>query len=295
MSSVARFDTWQAADGTNVARFNAGALEVWDGSAWSAPSSVVEVEYLVIAGGGGGGGGEGNDFDITGGGGGAGGYRNSYASETSGGTATTETPVTVPKNVPFSVIVGAGGAGAPAADTMGSRGNESVFYTVTSIGGGRGPGNDVMGQTGGSGSGVGGDEVDTLVGDGIPGQGSDGGQGSSRRGGGGGGAGGAGSGTSGGVGLASSITGSSVTRAAGGSGFGTSAGGANTGEGGDSQVGSGSNAGQAGGSGVVIFRVPSGTDVTFSAGVTQSSATDGSDDVYTVTATSTTDETVTFA
>jgi len=34
MSSVARFDTWQAADGTNIARFSGGALEVWDGSAW---------------------------------------------------------------------------------------------------------------------------------------------------------------------------------------------------------------------------------------------------------------------
>ena len=34
MASVARFDTWQAADGTNVARFTTGELEVWDGAAW---------------------------------------------------------------------------------------------------------------------------------------------------------------------------------------------------------------------------------------------------------------------
>ena len=34
MASVARFDTWQAADGTNVARFSGGELQVWDGAAW---------------------------------------------------------------------------------------------------------------------------------------------------------------------------------------------------------------------------------------------------------------------
>lgn len=42
MSSVARFDTWQAADGTNVARFNAGELQVWDGAAWVEPAGAVE-------------------------------------------------------------------------------------------------------------------------------------------------------------------------------------------------------------------------------------------------------------
>jgi len=45
---------------------------------------------------------------------------------------------------------------------------------------------------------------------------------------------------------------------------------------------------------VVIFTVPSGRSVTFSAGVTQTSATVGSNTVYTVTATSTDSETVTI-
>jgi hypothetical protein len=45
---------------------------------------------------------------------------------------------------------------------------------------------------------------------------------------------------------------------------------------------------------VVIFGVPTGTTVSFSGGVTESSATVGSKTVYTVTATSTTSETVTI-
>jgi hypothetical protein len=52
-------------------------------------------------------------------------------------------------------------------------------------------------------------------------------------------------------------------------------------------------AGAAGGSGVVILKVPSGFSATFSAGVTQTSATVGSDTVYTVTAAGASD-TVTF-
>jgi hypothetical protein len=50
-----------------------------------------------------------------------------------------------------------------------------------------------------------------------------------------------------------------------------------------------------GGSGVVIFSLPPSVSVSFSGGVTQSSATVGDNTVYTVTATSTTSETVTFA
>jgi hypothetical protein len=46
---------------------------------------------------------------------------------------------------------------------------------------------------------------------------------------------------------------------------------------------------------VIILAVPSITTVTFSAGVTQTSAVVGSNRVYTVTATSTTEETVTFS
>jgi hypothetical protein len=50
----------------------------------------------------------------------------------------------------------------------------------------------------------------------------------------------------------------------------------------------------AGGSGVVILRLPTSVSVSFSGGVTQSSTTSGSDTIYTVTATSTTSETVTI-
>jgi hypothetical protein len=53
--------------------------------------------------------------------------------------------------------------------------------------------------------------------------------------------------------------------------------------------------GAAGGSGVVIFRMPSNITATFSGGVTSSLSTSVAGyNIYTVTATSTTSETVTF-
>jgi hypothetical protein len=51
----------------------------------------------------------------------------------------------------------------------------------------------------------------------------------------------------------------------------------------------------AGGSGVVIFKLPIQATATFSAGVTQTNAVVGLYRVYTVTATSTTSETVTIS
>jgi hypothetical protein len=53
--------------------------------------------------------------------------------------------------------------------------------------------------------------------------------------------------------------------------------------------------GGAGGSGVVIIKIPEARTATFSGGVTQSSTTSGGFKIYTVTATSTTSETVTFS
>jgi hypothetical protein len=50
-----------------------------------------------------------------------------------------------------------------------------------------------------------------------------------------------------------------------------------------------------GGSGVVILKYPDTVTATFSAGVTQSTSTAGGFKVSTITATSTTSETVTFA
>jgi hypothetical protein len=53
--------------------------------------------------------------------------------------------------------------------------------------------------------------------------------------------------------------------------------------------------GGAGGSGVVILRYPNIYTATFSGGVTQTTSTDGAYKISTVTATSTTSETVSFA
>jgi hypothetical protein len=76
-------------------------------------------------------------------------------------------------------------------------------------------------------------------------------------------------------------------------GTGLSAGSTNRGGGGGGSANSSLNGG-AGGSGVVIIRIPSTRTATFSAGVTQTSATVGSDKVYTVTAAGVSD-TVTFS
>jgi hypothetical protein len=67
----------------------------------------------------------------------------------------------------------------------------------------------------------------------------------------------------------------------------------NTGGGGGG--GTGVVGGGAGGSGVVIFTVPAQATVSFSGGVTHSVAKVGVNNVYTVTATSTTSETVTIS
>jgi uncharacterized protein YukJ len=57
----------------------------------------------------------------------------------------------------------------------------------------------------------------------------------------------------------------------------------------------GQGAAGSGGSGVVIIKIADTFSATFSAGVTQTSSTSGSFKIYTVTATSTTSETVTFS
>jgi hypothetical protein len=69
---------------------------------------------------------------------------------------------------------------------------------------------------------------------------------------------------------------------------------ANTGGGGGG-ASSENRASGAGGSGVVIFTLPAQAIAVFSGGVTQTSAVVGINLVYTVTATSTTDETVTIS
>ena len=235
------------------------------------------VDYLVIAGGGGGGPG------FTGGGGGAGGFRESKAP----GAPWTASPLATSTSLPisiqgYSVTVGGGGA----TDNSGAN---SIFSSITSAGGGvggtGGPGNFDPGISGGSGGG--GAAWGTPAGPGgsgntpptSPPQGNNGGPGGGQTGtfsagGGGGGAGGAGTAGPtnpspgqagpGGNGLATSISGSSVTRAGGGGGAsdtrpdgsgGPGGGGSAPGGNGTTNTGSGGGGGGgAGGSGIVIIR-----------------------------------------
>ena len=255
-------------------------------------STTFAVDYLVVAGGGSGG-------TVTpstatpvreGGGGGAGGLRTSYGS-TSGGGSSAESSLSLAISTNYTVTVGAGGASPSIADDQsGNVGSNSVFATITSAGGGGGGGNNSAPSTGGSGGG--GNESDGLGAAGTANQGYGGGQGSeaSDHGGGGGGAGAAGTTSNGGNGLAVSITGSSVTYAGGGGSDGTggSGGGGNTQTSGTANTGGGGggifNSAKTGGSGIVILRYPSNYTLTAGAGLTSSTATDGSYKVTTFTA-----------
>ena len=174
------------------------------------------------------------------------------------------------------------------------------------------------GQPGGSGGGDGGNPINPV---GTAGQGLGGGQtdtsGEPYGGGGGGGAGQIGNSGlpsnpgMGGYGLPSSITGSPVLRAGGGSAgvrvSGTAAGaspggggaggrgGAGPGSPGTAQLGGGgggsgylpgpaSGPGGAGGSGIVILKIPSGNTATFTPGITSSSSSTPTHNIYSVTA-----------
>ena len=141
----------------------------------TAPGSYGDtVEYLVVAGGGGGGG-------DGGGGGGAGGFRTASGFPVSPG--------------PYSVTIGAGGAGTVSTNAV--AGSESIFSTITSAGGGQGgnaTGGGAVASGGNGGSGGGGQVGPSVFGNGdtpptSPPQGNPGGNGSgpSYSGGGGGG------------------------------------------------------------------------------------------------------------
>ena len=323
-------------------RFNTttGQLEYWsttsDTPQWrtitQGPLNTIAVHYLVIAGGGSGGG-----YGQAGGGG-AGGYRTSWGSgNISGGNSPVESALTLEPEVGYTVTVGDGGAAT--TNQGGNKGQDSVLHTITSDGGGSGGShscqyNDPSTYLSGGSSGGGGTYHDTQ---GTPtaNQGMTGGwgmgdcansgaatgsgqnaYGTPYSGGGGGGAsqngahGAVSGGGDGGDGMASDITGTSVTRAGGGGGgvgsvnyqgYGGAggAGGGGRGEGyndgaPDGAVNTGSGGGGAGyfnarssgagGSGVVIIRIPNTHSATFS-GVTASAAsTVGTDRVYTVTA-----------
>lgn len=179
---------------------------------------IVPIEYLVVAGGGGGGGG--NVGDGSSGGGGAGGLLTGSSTLVSLST--------------YLLTVGTGAAGGLGSSNGGSsyslrnaaNGSNSVFSSFTAIGGGGGRCQDgTAGGNGGSGGGGagGGSPLPGAGGSPTNGQGNSGGAGgnSPYGGGGGGGAGGSGgnggaTSGAGGLGLANSITGSSIFYAGGG-------------------------------------------------------------------------------
>ena len=209
-------------------------------------------DYVVVAGGGGGGGGSSGSV-FAAGGGGAGGYREAHVTGTSG--PYTASPLASSTSLPlspgpFSIVVGAGGAGSAATSpcnrVRGADGGVSTFSTITSAGGGSG-GSRITGgcsssctlgkgNNGGSGGGSSEDAQGFRVGGTgntppvSPPQGNDGGNSgpipAPSGGSGGGGAGATGGegtppvsnnpGVAGGAGVTSSITGSAVARAGGG-------------------------------------------------------------------------------
>ena len=198
--------------------------DLWDGTA----------NYLILAGGGGGGG-------VIDGGGGAGGYRASWGTGTdgtsgnSGGLSSLETALNLNSGIAYSITVGQGGQGALGYNnTTNMRGHKgrtssisgSDITTVTTTGGGGGSGyanGNHTDRNGGSGGGAA--YASYTGGTGTTGEGFAGGNGViSNEAGGGGGAGAVGGNASadvggdGGDGLASTITGSSITRAGGGGG-----------------------------------------------------------------------------
>ena len=261
---------------TNTAKATGGDTITTDGTYWYhtfyssgtfTPTQALTADYLVVAGGGGGG--QGISGNGEGGGGGAGGLRCTVTATGGGGSLESALSLTAQA---YTVTVGAGGA-------AGTSGSDSVFSTITSTGGGRGGTQASAPAVGGSGGGgYGRDATNNTGAAGTSNQGYAGQSGVSFTSGGGGGAaevGGTDATRDGGDGVATSISGSSVTYAGGGggttggntggtggtggggngdSGSGPGAGTANTGGGGGGGRSTASAAGGAGGSGIVIVR-----------------------------------------
>ena len=269
---------------TKIATFTGPGTFCVSGVSGCAANNVVS--YMVVAGGGG------THSDNSGGGGGGGfreykspvtPYTSSPLDGNPGGTAITVSAQGYP------IQVGGGGAASPTPGANNGDGTPSIFSTIVATGGGAGECQEVSGRPGGSGGGSG-----SRCGSGgtgntpsvSPAQGQNGGGGAppAGGGGGGGGAGAAGStapsggGGNGGNGVATSISGSSVTRSGGGGGGGgqpggqpggsAGTGGAGAGGPGTSLGGNGTNntgggaggggqgapGGSTGGSGIVIIR-----------------------------------------
>ena len=304
---------------TGSMRYNTttSALEIHLGGRWqqvSVSDYTVTVDYLVVAGGGGGGGGASG----AGGGGGAGGYR-------------TDTGLSVNKNTPITITVGSLGSGGTFS-TFGTKGGNSQFSTIIATVGGRGgyvsPAQSA--GNGGSGGGGGGNGTSTFgngnEGNFTPIEGNNGGSNnltiSNWGAGGGGGANTVGSNGeannpgNGGSGLTSSLN--SLVYSGGGGGGSWNAGTSNGlggssigGNGGKGSLSNGVNAspnnrgsggggggqdsaGGNGSAGVVIIKILSSINATFSIGVSQTSITSGGFTTITVTAAGVSD-TVTFS
>ena len=223
----------------------------------SVTTESLTINYLVVAGGAGAGAGSPGS-----GGGGAGGLRSTVTA--TGGGGTLETALNLNLSTNYAVTVGGGGA-------LDVNGSNSIFHTITSIGGGKGSQGSIAatassGGSGGGGSGQATTNTGSAGGAGTANQGYAGGSGmhvSSQKvdGGGGGGAGAVGvSATtslypsaplpSGGIGVATTITGSSLYFAGGGGGGGhhTGATAGNGGLGGGGGGGGNNNQGIGGGS-----------------------------------------------
>jgi len=281
---------------------------------------LVDIDYLIVAGGGGGGG----TYHGGGGGAGGyrNSYNNEASGGGQGSETSLSLDLNTNYTVTIGAG-GSGGYGANGLNAAGNSGSNSVFSTITSIGGGGGGSYRDQPSTGGSGGGSSREETAYNTGTGAAAvttpvvHGYAGGDGIGQSGepfsaGGGGGAGAVGAngsttGGNGGNGLASSITGSSVLRGGGGGGSTYSAtytpGSGGTGGGGNASHSAGSSgttntggggggserdggfySGGDGGSGIVILRYPSAYTITVGAGLTSSTATDGSDKVTTFTA-----------
>jgi subtilisin family serine protease len=259
-------------------------------NAWTVPTGVTSVRYLVVAGGGGG---------SPSGGGGAGGLLTGNTSLTAGAA--------------IAVAVGAGGGGGTGTfGTQGGDGGNSTLGQLVAVGGGGAganaqPGSQRSGngRSGGSGGGAGAADQQNAGGAGTAGQGFAGGNNRTNSpypGGGGGGAGAAGGNASGntggaaGPGLNSNITGTLIGYAGGGAGAarnavdpgasaaafggGTGAESGGGGNGTDGRGGGGGGAretftGGAGGSGVVIVRYALASQAALSVNASPSTLTSG--------------------
>jgi hypothetical protein len=270
--------TINASDGTNTIPRTFSISSIGD----------ISVEYLIVGGGGAGG------HDV-GGGGGAGGLLS--------GTRVTDTGYST------TITVGAGGAAITNNSQQNSGQNSSAFGLIAYGGGGGGNWMSTgstsplrNGAAGGSGGGGGGWAQIGYGGLGTNGQGYPGGDATSNQnnstGAGGGGAGGPGANSitnavsgqvAGGIGVASSITGTSIVYATGGKGGGDTTGDSFTSDGtdglGNGGDGQGVTAYRKGGSGVVIIAYPNTRSaLTIGAGLTYDQPTRAGYRVYRFTA-----------